>query len=553
MSIVNNIRARLRPTTCPGTICEVKSSAKGNLVLTTDPNTLAQDVWPFRKHLILGLNDSRVGPFDLALNQQRLPLYISNIPLSYPRGGANRLWHPDDWDTDALERLKADISSSNGVEAVDRPFAVGTLAGMKSNNREHCAFVINLIRNPASEGLARSELAAVAGCRVFCREWFPDAHRSYCDRCLSPGHHLIMCRNRHRCKFCHSHHPSDRHRCSSCDARGFCPSHDLKICFNCTSHQHFAGDEKCPNRTMHRSINTEDLRQILHDPTTSGRYPSRPHPSRRGMLLPSVPATRPRPSPPASITSEDLDAAIDAIAIPDTRPGNFDAALAEAIELSERSGEDLLLALPNEDTDSTDYTDTHWRACECALDTMQHVPCPATRDLAYDITHDHPYCRCIAADKNRRCRFFERFIDGSTPPGSPPADPELEAILTRSSEELSRKHDRTISITTSGRILVEGLDPDTPEYVQWIQNEDYRPHGQTCHCKSSPSQNLRRAACPNHHLCPCPCYHLPGPLAGIIEITGSQRINVRTAKSTDSRNRVTKAARGTRAQTAPSA
>ena len=191
MSIVNNIRARLRTTTCPSLICEVKSSAKGNLVLTTDSTTLAQDVWPFWKHIILGLNDSRIGPFDLALNQQRLPLYISNVPLSYPRGGSNRSWHPDDWDTAALERLKIDISSSNGVEAVDRPFAIGTLAGMKSNNREHCAFVVNLIRNPASEELARSELAAVAGRRVFCREWFPDAHRSYCDRCLSPGHHLM--------------------------------------------------------------------------------------------------------------------------------------------------------------------------------------------------------------------------------------------------------------------------------------------------------------------------------------------------------------------------
>ena len=520
----------------------------GNLVLTADRTVLAQDLWPYRKHIIRGLNDSRIGPFDLVLNQSRLPLYISSIPLSYPRGGSTRSWHPDDWDTAALERLKADVSSSNAVEAVDRPFAVGTLAGMKSRGIDHCAFVINLIRNPASEELAGNELAAVAGRRVFCREWFPDAHRSYCDRCLAPGHHQIMCRNRHRCKFCHRHHPSDRHRCETCENRGFCPSHDQKICYNCNSRSHFSGDEKCPNRTMHRSIDTEDPRQILHDPTTSGRHTARPHPSRRGPPLLNDP-----PPPPASITSEDLDAAIDAIAIPDVRPGNFDAALAEAIERSERSGSPLELPLPDDDVDSMDYTDTHWRICECDLDTMQHVPCPNTRDLVYDITHDHPFCRWIAAEKNLRCKFFERFIEGSTPPGSPPADPELETILTQSSADLSRKHNRTISITTSGRILVEGLDPDTPEYAEWIRNEEYRPHGATCHCKSSPSHNLRRAACPNHFADPCPCYHLPGPLAGIIEVTGSKRINVRTAKSTDSRNRVTKPARGTRAQTAPGA
>ena len=222
------------------------------------------------------------------------------------------------------------------------------------------------------------------------------------------------------------------------------------------------------------------------------------------------------------------------------------------MDLSERTGQDIVLPIPDEDTDSTDYTDTHWHVCECALDKMQHVPCPATRDSVYDITHDHPFCRCFTPDKNLRCKFFEWFIDGSTPPGSPPADPKLGAILTHSSVELSRKHNRVISITTNGRILVEGLDPDTPEYAEWVQNKDYRPHGPTCHCKSSPSHNLRRAACPNHFDTACPCYHLPGPLAGVIEISGSSRINVRTAKSTDTRNRITKPARGSRAQTVPS-
>ena len=119
--------------------------------------------------------------------------------------------------------------------------------------------------------------------------------------------------------------------------------------------------------------------------------------------------------------------------------------------------------------------------------------------------------------------------------------------------DLTRKHNRTVSITTSGRILVEGIDPDTPEYSNWLRNEDFRPHGPTCHCKSSPPRNLRRAACPNHALDPCPCYHLPGPLAGVIGITGSHRLNVRMAKSTDTRNRITKPARNSCAQSAPSA
>ena len=74
MSVVTAIRTRLRPTTCPGSIGEVKCSAKGNLVLTTDRSVLARDLWPYRKHIILGLNNCRLGLFDLILNRSRLPL-----------------------------------------------------------------------------------------------------------------------------------------------------------------------------------------------------------------------------------------------------------------------------------------------------------------------------------------------------------------------------------------------------------------------------------------------------------------------------------------------
>ena len=148
------------------------------------------------------------------------------------------------------------------------------------------------------------------------------------------------------------------------------------MCDNCNSHSHFAGDEICPNRRIHRSIDTEDPRQVLHDPTTSGKHTARPHPSRRGMPPPSILA----PAPPESISLEDLDAAIDAI--PLTCPDPFNTALEAAIEASQRSGLKIAILLPDEDTDSTDHTNTHWRTCKCALDTMQHVPCPATRDLA---------------------------------------------------------------------------------------------------------------------------------------------------------------------------
>ena len=51
----------------------------------------------------------RVPRSEHYLYQTRLPLYISNVSLSYPRGGTNLSWHPDDWDKAALKRLKIDV------------------------------------------------------------------------------------------------------------------------------------------------------------------------------------------------------------------------------------------------------------------------------------------------------------------------------------------------------------------------------------------------------------------------------------------------------------
>ena len=541
LTIVNNIRSRLQYTTCTGTISLVRSSAKGNIVLTTDPKHKAQDLWPYRKQISLGLNDSKIGPFDLNLNLMRLPLYISNVPLSYPNGGATNTWQPEDWTDQALELLKTDISSSNAVEAVDRPFTIGTLASLKANRMTTCAFVVNLIRSPASLELLRSGHVTIGGRRAICREWFPDTHRSYCDRCLSPGHHQIMCRNKSVCKFCKKPHLSNRHRCNTCNSNGFCPAHDLKECYNCNSRNHFAGDEKCPNRTLHKSIDPEEQRGQLHDPTSTGKRPlSSVHPSRFGPPLPSGAI-----SGAISISSDDLDKAIDN----DGRRhlDEINQMINNAINLDEIPNTDLI---PDDDTGIVNHTDTHWRPCQCPLDQLDQITCPNTANAIYDISHDHPFCFCPPHLKEIRCSFFERFIDEPVTSHTPP-DHQLSEIIQQASSEISRQQKRIISVTSSGRILVEGIDPDSPEYQEWTTRTNYRPHGDSCHCKATPNNNVPRTHCPNRNSEFCPCYHLPGPVAGIIEISNSGKITTKsTKKPTRTSHRKAKNSNNTRALSA---
>ena len=541
LTITQNIRHRLQYTTCTGSISLVRSSAKGNLVLTTDPKHKAQDLWPYQKQISLGLNDSQIGPFDLQLNLMRLPIYISNIPLSYPNGGSTNTWHPEDWTDAVLDLLKKDISSSNTVEAVDRPFTIGTLAGLKANRMTTCAFVVNLIRSPASLEILKSGHLTVGGRRAICRQWFPNAHCSYCERCLTPGHHQIMCRNQSICKYCKGAHLSNRHRCNTCQNTGFCPAHDKKTCFNCKSVHHFAGDDRCPNRTLHKSIDPKKERGHLHDPTTSGRHHSTcPHPSRYGPAFPNSTQGTSR-SRAVSISSEHLDQALDNLLHPDQI-----ASINDQINEAINAGLDPSHLIPDDDTAMIDHTSTHWRPCQCDPSRMDTDVCPNTRDAIYDISHDHPFCLCPSYNKEKCCDFFNRFID--KPISSTPADPELTAILHTASEEITRRQNRTVTVTSSSRIIIDGVDPDTPEYNEWSQLVDYRPHGDNCHCKAAPSNNVPHTHCPNRNSIFCPCYHLPGPVAGMIEISRSGKITThRTPKTT---HRVAKTPTTNRARSA---
>ena len=473
----------------------------------------------------------------------RLPVYITNVPLSYPNGGSTNTWHPEDWTDSALDLLKKDISSSNAVEAVDRPFTIGTLASLKANRMTTCALVVNLIRSPTSLELLKSGHLTVGGRRAICREWFPDAHRSFCDRCLSPGHHQIMCRNQSVCKYCRGTHLSNRHRCNTCQNTGFCPAHDKKACFNCESTNHFAGDERCPNRTLHRSLDPEKERGNLHDPTTSGRHHStRPGPSRYGPPLPNPTTGKGTTCSRAlSISSEDLDNAIDNL---DHRRETINALINDAIEV----GEDPSVHIPDDDTSPVDHTDTHWRPCQCDPSRIDLVACPNTLNAIYDISHDHPFCLCPPYNKEKCCEFFNRFIDVPMAE-STPADPELTTILKAATPAIANEQNKTITVTTSGRILVEGIDPDSPEYNEWSKQIAYRPHGDSCHCKATPCNNVPRTHCPNRNSDFCPCYHLPGPVAGIIEISKSGKINTRTTRKTPT-NRIAKSSSNVLARSA---
>ena len=207
-----------------------------------------------------------------------------------------------------------------------------------------------------------------------------------------------------------------------CNSNGFCPAHDHKECYNCNSHNHFAGDEKCPNRTLHKSIDPEKQRGQLHDPTSTGRRPlDSIHPSRFGPPLPSGAI-----SGAISISSEDLDAAIDN----DTRDhrDKINRMINDAINLGNIPDTDLI---PDDDTGIVDHTDTHWRPCQCPLDQLDHIICPNTENAIYDISHDHPFCICPPYTKELRCRFFERFIDEPVTAHTPVTNMEDTGIQDR--------------------------------------------------------------------------------------------------------------------------
>ena len=506
--ITESIRKRLPRTKCQGTISAIRTSAKGNLILTSDPHHLANNIWPYKSHIIDALNDTGIGSFDIDQNKPRLPFFINGILLSYPDGANHPSWTPEDWDDAAFTKIKSDFALSNGVTPVDRPFIIGGLARLNAQKSIKAAIVINTIRDENSLSLLQKGYAAISGRQLRCYEWVPDLYKSYCTRCLNPGHHSMMCKNRPICKHCFLPHHSDRHRClhETCSTRGHCDLHDTRKCYNCSATSHFAGHDQCPARANPRTTDPTDDRTKLNDPTTSGKHQTRPHPSRFGP-----PLAAPSNPPPEDPNYEELSllhrALRDAQRLGEPTP-NQDDILAEirknakptpnenpsSPHPSDRpaargdSPDFIALAQKRRETICTPYTSgskpapdaslfaTEWtpeenQLFENLMNQDAHPKVPPRERTPYealrDPTHDNPRCACPIAIQDRPCGYFEVFInlDNQPPPTEVQPDAELTTILEETAAVMSRDYGLRIDITSRGRMLVDGQDPSNTKGV----------------------------------------------------------------------------------------
>ena len=559
--ITESIRKRLSRTRCQGTISAIRTSAKGNLILTSDPHHLSNDIWPYKSHIIDALNDTGIGSFDIDQNKPRLPFFINGILLTYPDTANHPSWTPEDWDDAAFTKIKSDFALSNGVIPVDRPFIIGGLARLKAQKSIKAAIVINTIRDDNSLALLQKGYAAIGGRQLRCYEWVPDLYKSYCSRCLNPGHHSMMCKNRPVCKHCFLAHHSDRHRClhETCTTLGHCDLHDTRKCYNCSATSHFAGHAQCPARANPRPTDPTDDRTKLNDPTTSGKHQTRPHPSRYGPSL-----AGPSNPPPEDPNYEELSllhrAIRDAQRLGEPTP-NQDDVLAEIRKKAkpktssntppETRGDTpdfLALAAKRRETHPTPYSSrkknpgtglfaTEWTAAENQLfedlmtqDAHPELPPPRERtpyEPLRDPSHDNPRCTCPIAIQDRPCEYFEIFVnlDLNPPQTDAPPDEELSEILNQTAQTMSRDSGYQIDITSSGRILIDGQDPgNAKEILEWVAL--YRPHGDSCHCRAHAPDNTTRANCPNPT--PCRCYHLPGPIINTISTKHGNDVTITT-------------------------
>ena len=549
--ITESIRKRLSRTKCQGTISAIRTSTKGNLILTSDPHHLANDIWPFKSHIIDALNDTGIGSFDIDQNKPRLPFFVNGILLSYPDSANHPSWTPEDWDDAAFTKIKSDFALSNGVTPVDRPFIIGGLARLKAQKSTKAAIVINTIRDENSLSLLQKGYAAIGGRQLRCYEWVPDLYKSYCTRCLNPGHHSMMCKNRPTCKFCFLPHHSDRHRClhDTCSTLGHCDLHDTRKCYNCSATSHFAGHDHCPARANPRSTDPTDDRTKLNDPTTSGKHQTRPHPSRFGP-----PLAGPSNPPPEDANYEELSLLHRAIrdaqrlgeptprqedileeirrkAKPKPLPPPTDLPATrrdspDFIALAQKRRETLSIPYnsnskpaPETGLFTTEWTPEENRLFEDLMNQDAHPEAPPRERTPYeplrDPTHNNPRCTCPIAIQDRPCEYFEIFInlDNQPPPTDVQPDAELTTILEETAAAMSRDSGLQIDITSSGRMLIDGQDPvNTKGAIEWAAL--YQPHGPSCHCRALATNNIQRRDCPNP--IPCRCYHLPGPITTII-------------------------------------
>ena len=460
----------------------------------------------------------------------------------------------------AFTKIKSDFTLSNGVIPVDCPFIIGGLARLKARKSIKAAIVINTICDDNSLSLLQKGYTAIGGRQLRCYEWVPDLYKSYCTRCLNPGYHSMMCKNRPICKHCFLPHHSDRHRClhEMCSTLGHCNLHDTRKCYNCAATSHFAGHAQCPACTNPRPTDPTTDRTKLNDPTTSGKHQTRPHPSRYGM-----PLAGPSNPPPKDSNYEELSllhrTIRDAQRLGEPTPNQKDI-LAEirknakpktSLSTSPATRGDLpdfiALAAKRRETNPNSYASkkiaekglftTEWTTEENQLfenlmdqDAHPELPPPCERtpyEPLRDPSHDNPRCACPIAIQDRPCEYFEIFVnlDQNPPKADTPPDEELTVILNQTAETMSRDSGFQIDITSSGRILIDGQDlGNAKEILERVTL--YQPHGDSCHCRAHAPNNIRRADCPNPE--PCRCYHLPRPIINTISTDKGATITITT-------------------------
>ena len=433
------------------------------------------------------------------------------------------------------------------------------LGGMTKACRE---WIADLDQSYCSRCLTPGQMITFCRNKATCKYCF-GPHRSETHKCSAPG-----------CT-----HPAGIGRS--------CPQHNDRECHNCGSPSHFSGHGKCPARGLHKSVDPEDTTKALHDRTTTGVHQSRPHQSRRGGDAVKAHEEKSRPSPidkeksrPSPIDKGKGKAPVrrspDAPPtprmaekmlkdLPQTphsrkhkhqvftplaiRPGRRTIYNASPIPYAGKAGPAGAQDLTPEERALVDYS--HFNLlCACPRSLMTSgTKCPnfpAYLDMEEEEEDRDldPYTEEEIANELRVLREDqcpERDTPKQVPsdgadtamtdltenaPAASTTDPLFEYMLQGSSANLSAKHQRDIQKTSSGRILIDGVDSQDPAISAQISNNLLQVHGPLCHCKVIQAENISLTFCNNVI---CRCYHTPGPITGTIHVEGT---NLQITKDT---------------------
>ena len=165
------INGAIQATAATARITLVKITGSGNILIRTEEEHTADDVWIHKKKIEAVVSKILQHSFEMSKDYEREFIKVDSIKLSYANVGG-RSWKRTDWNSVTLHALRTDLELSNrGVIVMERPQFIGSLRRMEEEGRTMATGVFAVAKTQKLREILKKGRITLAAKEHHCRKW----------------------------------------------------------------------------------------------------------------------------------------------------------------------------------------------------------------------------------------------------------------------------------------------------------------------------------------------------------------------------------------------